>query len=100
PSPWPSPRGRGKSDSELRARWQAFAVALHLNRQRTDFVAPGNGLLQWFSFQQCANDPDSKAIASAHGVDHVLDFNGSDRALLTTGGFKPCAIGTGFQHHG
>jgi hypothetical protein len=55
--------------------------------------------MQRFAFQQGANHAHGKAIARADGIDDVLNLHRRDRALFAVGRFKPCAIGTGFQHH-
>ena len=65
---------------------EPLAVALDLNRQRTDFIATVHRLKQGFAFQQGANHPDGKAVAGADGIDDVFDFNGINRSLFA---FKP-----------
>ena len=56
--------------------------------------------MQRFSFQQGANHPHGKPVASPNGVDNVVDFYRGNCALFTVCGFKPRAVGTRFQHHG
>lgn len=68
---------------------EPLAVALDLNRQRTDFIAAVHRLKQGFAFQQGANHPDGKAVASADGIDDVFDFNGINRSLFAAGALEP-----------